>query len=166
MMYCPACGNQMHETAKACPSCGKPNVHVASAGPVIRSGWFGFNGRISRKEYWLHYMLPIAAIEVVLYAFAMGTANSSDPTAAGIGGIIYLLVCLVLVVPSLAGAVKRVHDRDRTGWFILIMLIPLVGPIWFFVEAGCLRGTIGANRFGGDPLETLSLASPAGSYPV
>lgn len=65
------------------------------------------------------------------------------------------LITLVLYIPfiwtSLAIAVKRWHDRDKSGWWILIGIIPLIGPIWQFVETGCLRGTMGRNQYGSDP---------------
>ncbi len=53
---------------------------------------------------------------------------------------------------GLAVTVKRSHDRDKSGWWILIALIPLIGAIWFLIEFGFLRGTPGPNRFGPDPL--------------
>ncbi|HAE49771.1 MAG TPA: DUF805 domain-containing protein, partial [Tistrella mobilis] len=54
----------------------------------------------------------------------------------------------------LAIGARRCHDRGRSGWFQLIMLIPLIGWIWLLVEIGFLRGTEGPNRFGPDPLHT------------
>jgi uncharacterized membrane protein YhaH (DUF805 family) len=68
-------------------------------------------------------------------------------------GAISGLVSLVLLVPSLAGGVKRAHDRDRSGWFLLLWLLPIIGWIWLFVVLGFLRGTDGPNRFGRDPLQ-------------
>jgi uncharacterized membrane protein YhaH (DUF805 family) len=59
---------------------------------------------------------------------------------------------LAVIVPGFAGLAKRCHDRDRSGWFQLISLIPLIGSIWLLVEVGFLRGTPGPNRFGPDPL--------------
>jgi uncharacterized membrane protein YhaH (DUF805 family) len=44
--------------------------------------------------------------------------------------------------------IKRFHDRDKTGWWVLIGLIPLIGPLWLLIELGFLKGTDGANRFG------------------
>ncbi len=49
--------------------------------------------------------------------------------------------------------VKRWHDRDKSAWWLLIELIPLIGSIWAFIELGCLKGIYGKNRFGPDPLE-------------
>ncbi len=54
---------------------------------------------------------------------------------------------------ALAVSVKRCHDRDRSGWFLLIYFIPIIGELWVSIELGFLRGTAGANRFGPDPLQ-------------
>ncbi len=120
---------------------------------------FSFQGRINRAKYWAFFGLSIlvnllfVAISSIL---AMAFANAGDPDAAQTASIIVSLLQLILVVPYvvawLAISVKRWHDRNKSGWWILIGLIPLIGPIWIFVECGCLRGTEGDNRFGPDPL--------------
>ena len=145
MVFCAACGHQMHEAAASCPSCGRPNVAAPVPGSTIENtSWFGFRGRISRKEYWLHYALPLAMIQILV--------GIIDGLVRG-NGILIGIAALVLIVPSIAGAVKRAHDRDRSGWFLLVCLIPFVGSIWYLVEIGFLRGTDGPNRFGRDPLQ-------------
>jgi len=63
-----------------------------------------------------------------------------------------LVIALVFLYPALAIYTKRWHDRGKSGWWSLILLIPLIGPIWFLVECGCLRGTEGPNEYGPDPL--------------
>ncbi|MAD39833.1 MAG: hypothetical protein CMO30_03750 [Tistrella sp.] len=70
------------------------------------------------------------------------------------GGLFSGLFSLAAIWPSLAIGARRCHDRGRSGWFQLIMLIPLIGWIWLLVEIGFLRGTEGPNRFGPDPLHT------------
>jgi len=144
MIFCRACGGQMHETAQVCPSCGAPvALDLAQQAAVKPGGWFSFRGRIPRRTYWLIYVVPIAASGIVAPILE---------TALGAHGVLTLLVWLVTLIPSFAGAAKRCHDRDHSGWFQLIILIPLVGAIWLFIELGCLRGTFGPNRFGPDPL--------------
>ena len=155
MMFCTACGNQMHEAAAACPSCGRPNTLPSpQASAIENTSWFSFRGRISRKEYWLHYALPLCVIPI-FGALIDGAAEAN--------GILSLIIALVLLVPSLAGAMKRIHDRDRSGWFLLVWLIPLIGPIWMVVELGFLRGTDGPNRFGRDKRQTVL---PSGMGPA
>jgi len=124
--------------------------------------WFSFGGRISRRQYWLKYVLLLTAIEVAGFVAgaAINLALGQEPVAAGDGGplpppggLVALLVSLGVIVPGIAGLAKRCHDRDRSGWFQLISLIPLIGSIWLVVEVGFLRGTPGPNRFGADPLQ-------------
>ena len=99
-----------------------------------------FSGRSRRKEYWLFFLLlTILNIVAMLIDRAMGMA-----TLQGI-------VVLGLLIPNIAVSVRRLHDRDKSGWWVLLIFIPLIGAIilivWF-----CLRGTVGKNRFGDDPL--------------
>jgi uncharacterized membrane protein YhaH (DUF805 family) len=69
------------------------------------------------------------------------------------GGLVAgLLVGLVGIWVGIAAGAKRCHDRDRTGWFQLIVLIPIIGAIWLLIELGFLKGSEGENRFGPDPL--------------
>lgn len=125
--------------------------------------WFSFAGRIRRKTWWLGYVLPIFIIEVVgmvldaIFGFVRIVPPDALPTkdfamqTAGIGP--FTIVALLLVVlGGLAGQVKRWHDRDKSGWWVLIAFVPVIGPIWAVVELGFLPGTEGPNRFGPDPL--------------
>jgi uncharacterized membrane protein YhaH (DUF805 family) len=66
--------------------------------------------------------------------------------------LITLVIFIVSVWIGLAVQIKRWHDRDKSGWWALMNLVPIVGQIWVLVECGFLRGTEGVNRFGKDPL--------------
>jgi uncharacterized membrane protein YhaH (DUF805 family) len=122
---------------------------VAQSEPM-RWEWFlfSFEGRITRRDYWLRFALPLFVITLVLD----GLASAAD--FAGLN-VISLLINLFLMWPSFAVGAKRCHDRDRSGWFQLILLIPLVGAVWLLIELGFLRGTVGPNRFGPDPLQRV-----------
>ena len=120
-----------------------------------------FSGRSRRKEYWMFVLLifiiyVIAMILDSLLGFGTTTRYadvSETGAAAGFnssGGIITLLAMLALFLPSLAVAIRRLHDTDRSGWWILIGLIPLIGGIVLLVFY-CTDGTKGPNRFGPDP---------------
>ncbi len=63
-----------------------------------------------------------------------------------------MIVNLLLVWPALAVSVKRWHDRDKSGVWVLLNLVPVIGWIWALIDNGFLRGTKGPNRFGDDPL--------------
>jgi uncharacterized membrane protein YhaH (DUF805 family) len=124
-----------------------------------KPGYFSFYGRISRKTYWLTYvLLPIVVLalaSIPLGVFGKGLHGQLDemnaPPIMAASGLL-IIVWLVLAIAGLSGIVKRLHDRGRTGWFYFIVLIPLVGPIWLLVELGFLRGTAGPNEYGQDPL--------------
>jgi len=114
-------------------------------------GYLSFSGRISRKVYWLHYFLPLTALSFV----GLGIDMAADTQ------FVEVVVFLLILVPNIASGVKRSHDRDRTGWFLLIGLIPIIGGLWLLIELGFLRGTPGPNRFGKNPL-----AGSAGLQPL
>jgi len=86
-----------------------------------------FNGRARRKEYWYFFLFNII-ISIVL-AIIDGMTGSFG-TGAGLLGIIY---SLAILIPGIAVSVRRLHDTDRTGWWLLIGLIPLIGVIVLLV---------------------------------
>ncbi|MCX6047595.1 MAG: DUF805 domain-containing protein [Chloroflexi bacterium] len=98
-----------------------------------------FDGRINRSTFWLKGFLPIFLISVIAAAV---------DRALGMNNILAGLVSLILLIPNLAIAIKRWHDRDKSGWWILIVLIPIIGWLWALIEEGFLAGTPGPNRFG------------------
>ena len=114
---------------------------------AITSGfrnYVNFSGRAVRSEFWYWVLFAIlASIVAGLIDLALFGVEGSSP--------INSLVGLALFLPGLAVSVRRLHDLDRSGWWILLGLIPLVGVIILIVWY-CKRGTIGANRFGADPL--------------
>jgi len=71
------------------------------------------------------------------------------------------VIALAILYPSLAVAAKRFHDRDKSGWWILILFIPIIGFIWYLVELGFLPGMPSPNRFGPDPLGMPALPGRA-----
>ena len=105
---------------------------------------FSFEGRVTRLEYWMFYVpLIIGYIIVFIFAAVFGEEAAT---------IILYLFGLVLFWSLIAIQVKRWHDRDKSGWWILINFIPIIG-FWAVIENGFLPGTEGKNRFGEDPLE-------------
>jgi uncharacterized membrane protein YhaH (DUF805 family) len=105
---------------------------------------FKFDGRINRAKFWIGVAIMYVVPWVLLIIAA--AINSSFVW------ILVSLIVLVMIWPGLAISIKRWHDRDKSGWWILIGLIPLVGPIWALIETGFLPGTEGTNQYGPDPL--------------
>ena len=112
-----------------------------------------FGGRARRTEFWM-FTLVSAIISIVLAIVDTATGTAGVYAAGGMAsyspGILGSIYALAVLIPSLAVTVRRLHDIDRSGWWILIGLIPVVGGIVLLVFA-CLEGTRGPNRFGADP---------------
>ncbi len=123
---------------------------------------FSFQGRISRKAYWLYLLASI--VLGVLLNFALPGQPVIDPSAtpdqamaamSGYYGAIpfwYWLVQLVLLFIGLAVLAKRWHDQDRSGWWSLLLLIPFIGWLVVLIMCGFIPGTPGPNRFGEGPM--------------
>jgi uncharacterized membrane protein YhaH (DUF805 family) len=116
-------------------------------GQAISSGfsnYVNFSDRACRSEYWFWFLFVIIGnIVTMAIDYALGIQ------------VISALFSLAVLLPGIAIAVRRLHDLDRSGWWILLALIPLVGAIilliWF-----CSKGTEGPNRFGPDRLGGLT----------
>jgi uncharacterized membrane protein YhaH (DUF805 family) len=106
-----------------------------------------FTGRATRKEYWLFILLiMVAAIIGVVIDIATGTFDEVTGY-----GLVSGIITLASIIPTFAVAIRRLHDTDRVGWWILLSFVPLIGQIWFIILM-CLKGTEGDNRFGSDLL--------------
>jgi uncharacterized membrane protein YhaH (DUF805 family) len=133
---------------------GKENTAVTGSGtpsdtaglPItVGRALFSFNGRMRRSDYWLKGFLPMLPFSVLGNILAYGVRTSEAMVFAVVIGIFSMW-------PGLALIVKRLHDRNHSGSYALMMLIPIVGPILIMVEVVFLRGTVGPNRFGDDPV--------------
>ena len=101
-------------------------------------------GRISRRGFWLWGVGVPIGLGIVLHAL-LGIARVKAETAENI-------VNLVLLWPALAVSIKRWHDRNESGWWVLVALVPVVGWAYMLFVNGFLRGTDGPNRYGEGPL--------------
>jgi uncharacterized membrane protein YhaH (DUF805 family) len=139
-----------------------------------------FDGRINRQPYWLGTIILVVVMLVIIFAvgFAIGIPDTIDFRFR----LVTFILQLVFLYPSAALMVKRLHDRNRPTYFAAFILVPvilkgltdLIGmtgdpfsataldyilngiifivAIWFFIELGILRGTVGPNQYGPDPL--------------
>jgi uncharacterized membrane protein YhaH (DUF805 family) len=132
---------------------------AASVRGCLSERYFGFQGRARRSEFWwfaLFMTMVTAVVESLAVWLALSTATNGVMSLAGIvATAVAGLVMLAFLPPVSAVAVRRLHDLDWSGWWYLAQLIPLVGG---FIALAMLigfmmRGTIGPNRFGPDPLE-------------
>ena len=108
----------------------------------VLKNYFNFSGRARRKEYWMFTLFSTLA--VILFAFIDHVVLGAE---IGILGLIY---SLAVFIPSFAVLFRRLHDTNRSAWWILIALIPLVGAIVLLVFL-CFDSEPGQNRFGVNP---------------
>jgi uncharacterized membrane protein YhaH (DUF805 family) len=156
---------------------------------------FGFSGRINRGKYWfgvVFWLLVYLVAWVVVFAIIGSRVPefSEDNIAAiisalGMGLLVMVIVTIPMVISGFALGIKRLHDRNKSGWWILLFyfgpsvlasiaatsdtdaavlvlnLASFVIAIWGLVELGFLRGTVGSNQYGPDPLEPAAPPLPA-----
>lgn len=99
-----------------------------------------FSGRARRQEFWMFVLFNSLA------GVALGVVDGILGTNGGLGG----LYSLAVLIPFLAVSVRRLHDTDRSGWWILVNIIPLIGAIILLVFL-CSDSKPGENRFGANP---------------
>ncbi len=158
-------------------------------------GWksrlFSFRGRFSRGAYWVMVLANIAAMAAILLLFAVLGTVAPDPALTTAMSVLAGLAIVAQVWIILAAMVRRLHDRDKSAWWILVFaVVPSIlqgigqaagrledggvaaaiswvaasaVSIWGLIEFGFLRGTTGGNRFGPDPL--AAVGTPLGAKP-
>ncbi|MDD5437574.1 MAG: DUF805 domain-containing protein [Patescibacteria group bacterium] len=111
-----------------------------------------FSGRAGRREYWMFFLFNLIAIIIlaIIDRLVWGDKNMS---------VLGSLYSLAVLLPSLGVAFRRLHDTNRSGWWILISLIPIIGTIVLIVLLA-LRGDKGNNKYGPEP-KAVPSASPA-----
>ena len=110
---------------------------------------FFLNGRARRKEYWVFTLVNII-IYMLFYILSFSMLYDSSDVAFLATSIIYFLYAVAIILPSIAVAVRRLHDTGRSGWWYLLIFIPLIGSIWLTVLL-CLDSEPGENQWGENP---------------
>jgi len=131
---------------------------------------YSLEGRVKREDYWYYgwglfwtmnaIIFLFAGIFAVIFYYTIGKYYASN-TIAQIIGAIYSGLLLTLIYISygmkfLSNKIKRLHDNNKSGWFLLWTLVPILGQLfglYIFITNWFLRGTIGTNDFGADPVE-------------
>jgi uncharacterized membrane protein YhaH (DUF805 family) len=123
---------------------------------VLTKKYATFEGRARRKEYWyfiLFYCIALVALAIV----DVLAGTYSEEAEMGLFSALFVLATLI---PMIAVTVRRLHDTDRSGWWVLISFIPLIGSLVLLVFA-VLDSTPGANRFGANPKGVMAVGTPA-----
>jgi len=132
---------------------------------VVFENYANFSGRARRSEYW-YFALCNFLISMILYIPLIATGalsgNEEPDTSFFLFCGLLVLYSLAIMIPSLAVAVRRLHDIGKSGWYYLVSLIPLVGGIillvWFFTE-----GDPGSNQWGPNPKDSNNDISKIGN---
>lgn len=107
---------------------------------------FSFRGRMRRRDYWL-YSLPVLLVSLPVFIYT--------PQENAAGNLALELLSLVILGfvfwASAALNIKRLHDRNKSGWWIIVTFLPVIGPVFVIIELGILDGTKGPNQYGNDP---------------
>jgi uncharacterized membrane protein YhaH (DUF805 family) len=140
------------------------NKHAGSHSPPIRTGHEGgkfmewmllplkryadFTGRSRRMEYWMFQLgVIIAYVALLIVGVVLGAVSET------LGGLVMsaglIILALGAIIPSIAVGVRRLHDQDKSGWFMLLGLIPIVSLVLLVFMF--LEGTRGPNQYGPDP---------------
>ncbi len=107
--------------------------------------WLDPRGRIDRAMFWRHGVLAICGLALLLRALLDIARLPQDQVDTW--------VSLLLAWPAVAISSKRWHDHNRSGWWVLVLLLPVVGVLWLMLDNGFVRGTPGRNRFGEAPAD-------------
>ena len=151
-MFCFNCGTENPDSEKSCLKCGKEILAAPPIGSTQASSFqwleylFSAKGRVNRKLYWAFIGLYLGAIILALLIEEM--LGYGPDEGGGLAG----LTVLALVWPGIVIIIKRWHDHNRSGWWYLIAFVPVLGAIYATVKLGFMRGTVGPNQYGPDPL--------------
>ena len=111
---------------------------------VLKEHYLDFNGRARRKEYWMFVLINA----LISWSFSL--------LDLAIGSNVFFLLSVVysllVVIPSLAVTVRRLHDVGKSGWFYLLIFLPIIGWIWLLVLF-CTDSEHGPNKWGENPKE-------------
>jgi len=105
-----------------------------------------FNGRARRKEYWMFFLFNVIFVFIAMTLDNM--LGLSDATT-GLGPL-YGIYSLAMIIPSIAVAVRRLHDVNKSGWWMFISLVPIIGGIWLLVLM-FTESKPGTNQYGINP---------------
>jgi uncharacterized membrane protein YhaH (DUF805 family) len=115
---------------------------------------FGIKGRYNRLQWWMTQLAMTVLLTLAFFLFAKSVPLQPDanklPDISGSAIASLFVVFAITFWLNLSASIKRYHDRGKSGWWFLIMMVPLIGPIWQLAELGFLSGDNGYNQFDED----------------
>jgi uncharacterized membrane protein YhaH (DUF805 family) len=109
--------------------------------------FIGFEGRIGRGAWWLSYLLTICLIGFAFLSIGMASKSATSPASMIAISLLSLVCSISAMVVSVCSTVKRYHDRNKSGWWWWIGLVPFLG-LWQLIECGFCSGDDGDNNYG------------------
>ncbi len=136
----------MNTNIYASPQATLENESAAIVPLTMKQLLFSFQGRIGRKAFWLTTLIATVVASLIIGAIFTGLAYTEISET----GLIFILAILYIPMTwiGLAIQLKRWHDRNKSGWWVLIMFVPVIGPLWALIETGFLAGSPAANDYG------------------
>lgn len=145
------------------------NDNVRGGIPFEESGWKCFSGRETRSDWWLS-RIPILLVSPFLSLLFLGSFSIDDFSVKilllAFSLLLQLIITIFFAIPD---DVRRLHDRNMSGWLVLagwiLGLLPIVGwaySVFMFINLGCLDGTVGDNCYGKDPKGRKNLSNEIG----
>ena len=126
-------------------------MSFATAVKSFWSNYTNFKGRARRSEYWfIQLFLIVTNVAVAVIDLALMNGDVKRFIANGGGGIVGLIWIFATIVPALAVLIRRLHDTNRSGWWALIVLVPLAGAIVLLVFT-VEDSNKGVNKYGASP---------------
>lgn len=172
-MYCSNCGNDAGQS-KFCPNCGaeiqpsaaqnKPlyempnteveNFNLFTAYASMFKKYAQFSGRSRRSEFWFAGLMNFIIVSILYFVLIVPRIDyigyEEDLVVIGIGAFLIGIYSLITLIPNLALYVRRLHDTGKSGWCLLLGLIPFFGGIILFVFS-VLDSQPGTNQYGPNP---------------
>ena len=117
---------------------------------------FSATGRLNRAKFWLGTLVVFAVDAIAIIAFLVGIAQTPEGAPTPTWAIFAVGVLAILMIVSFIAhiflGIKRYHDHSKSGVWVLVQFVPAIGGLWYFAEAGCMRGVSGTNQYGADLL--------------
>jgi len=117
---------------------------------VVFENYANFNGRARRSEYWYFVLANLLIVFSLMILSAILTGITGSGAVMTVFIALIVLYFILTFIPTLAVAVRRLHDTGKSGWYYFVQLIPGIGGIWLMALL-CTDGDPGINQYGGDP---------------
>lgn len=116
------------------------------------SALFSFKGRVPRSVYWAMSLLGAMTVFQLIYSMGYIERNEDAEHWIMLNVGTYVIILLLTTWLNIVTSIKRVHDCNKSGWWVLLLVVPIIGSFWALFYLGCKRGVVGKNQFGDDPV--------------